>query len=314
MPAPDHLHAGHPVRQGWDAARARIARGGPPARPATRHVARWLDLRLHAWVRGQFLDTLQVTPRLLARIEAQRCPVTREALLAGTGPQAATVVLLREEAGFVAGNLVMMSVLAARTLAGDPTASLTPEAAQRAQDLRAFVTPMLHEQARARPLALLPPPRVRVLNPVHALQVLLTTLFSGGSYARRMTALGTAIPDALARRHYAALMSTLLARRLESDWAVGGESLQHALQDAWRHPMVQRRWADFTGCLTAAQCEHIVQRAVGRGLAAGRLRWLEPHRAVEGWAQPQVPRTSIAAPRATGPLPGHPLQTYNAQS
>ena len=297
MPSPDHLHPGHPVRQGWEAARLALARG---ARPASRHVQRWLDLRLAAWMHGRAFDALQVTPGLLARIEVQRCPVMRQALWHGEGAEPATaapavsalpggeeqavVVALRPQAGIVAGNLVMVSRRAARALAADVAAAQLDEAAaRRAADLRALVTPMPHGQASARPLAVLPPARVRVLNPAHELQALLTTLFAGGAYARRMSALGTLMPDAAARRAYCALMSTLLARRLESEWAVGREQVRELLEDAWLHPMVQRRWAELMQQLTSAQCARIVRRALERGLAAGRARWLEPERAVEGW-------------------------------
>jgi hypothetical protein len=313
IPSPDHLYPGHPVRQGWEAGHAALVRRGEPARPASRHVRRWLELRLKAWMHGRAFDALQVTPGMLARIETARCPVTREALApaheaghprsvpgAAGAPDEGVVVALREEAGIVAGNLVLVSRRAARALAseggaglvGDATGDATGDAAstqlgeaalRRAADLRALVTPMPHARASARPLTVLPPPRVRVLNPAHELQVLLATLFAGGAYARRMSALGTLMPDAASRRAYAALMSTLLARRLESEWAAGREQLRALLEDAWVHPMVQRRWAELMQQLTPAQCTRIVRRAVERGLAAGRARWLEPERAVEGW-------------------------------
>jgi hypothetical protein len=305
MPSPDHLYPGHPVRQGWEAGHAALVRRGEPTRPASRHVRRWLELRLKAWMHGRAFDALQVTPGMLARIETARCPVTREVLSpaheaghpggvpgAAGAPDEGVVVALREEAGIVAGNLVVVSRRAARALAGDATGDATGDAAsahlgeaalRRAADLRALVTPMPHARASARPLAVLPPPRVRVLNPAHELQVLLATLFAGGAYARRMSALGALMPDAASRRAYAALMSTLLARRLESEWAAGREQLRALLEDAWVHPMVQRRWAELMQSLTGAQCARIVRRAMERDLAAGRARWLEPERAVEGW-------------------------------
>ena len=306
-PGADHLHPGHPVRQGWEAALAGLARSGAALRPAfreRRHVRRWLELRLTAWMHGRAFDALQVTPGLLARIEASMCPITRERLvqdnarLLPADPRLAVqgvrqerddrdegvVVALREEAGFVAGNLVLVSRRAARALAGDALAGLGAEAARRAADLRALVTPAPYPQSPALPLSVLPPPRLRVLNPAHELQVLLTTLFSGGAYARRMSALGTLMPDAASRRAYATLMSTLLARRLESEWAAGREQVRQALEDAWLHPTVQRRWAELMGQLTQAQCARVVRRAMERGLAAGRARWLEPERAVEGWS------------------------------
>ncbi len=268
------------------------------------HLRRWLELRLAAWVHGRALDALQVTPGLLARLDASVYPITRERLaqerarLLPAEPQRVAhggrhdrddrdegvVVALREEAGFVAGSLVTVCRRAARALAGDASAGLGPEAARRAADLRALVTPAPYAQSVAQPLSVLPPPRVRVLNPAHELQVLLTALSSGGAYARRMSAPGTLMPDAVSRRAYATLMSTLLARRLESEWAAGREQVRQALEDAWLHPTVQRRWAALMGHLMAAQCARVVRRAMERGLVAGQAPWLESERAVEGWS------------------------------
>ena len=287
MPPADHLHAGHPVRRGWEAARV----GAPTCSgPATRHVERWLGLRLTAWLRGLPFDELQVTPRLLARIDARRCPVTREPLTFGAAaPTDAVVALLHEPAGVVAGNLAVMSRRAAQALAASPApdpapaTSLEPAASQRLQALRSFVQAAPHAQAAAQPLAVLPPVRVRVLNPAQALQVLLTTFHSAGSYARRMTELGALVPGPAARRAYAVFMSALLARRLEAGWAVGPEQVREVLEDAWLHEGVQQRWAALAQALGEAGCERLVHRALQHGLAAAPMRWLEPGRAVEGW-------------------------------
>ena len=43
---------------------------------ATRHVRKWLQLRLHAWLRGRSVELVQVTPNHLQQIEVSHCPIT----------------------------------------------------------------------------------------------------------------------------------------------------------------------------------------------------------------------------------------------
>ena len=288
MPAPDHLHPGHPVRVGWESARA----PGQPRPPSSPHLERWLALRLHAWLRGLHFDRGQVTPGMLARLAVSHCPVTREPLVGGAGAAAeAVVVALNERAGYVSGNLAMVSRRAAQALADPTQAALLEEpAALRLWSLRHLVTPMTHAQACAQPLRLLPPVRVRVLNPAHELQVVLGTLSLGPGYARRMSELGALMPGAGARRAYALFMSTLLARRLEA--ATGpaapreSQRLRQALEDAFQHPAVLRRWEALVAELDAAACQRLVRRALSRGLAGTRMRWLADEHALEGWEGP----------------------------
>src|SRR6218665_1707761 len=47
---------------------------------ATRHVRKWLQLRLHAWLRGRSVELMQVTPNYLQQLDVAHCPITREAL------------------------------------------------------------------------------------------------------------------------------------------------------------------------------------------------------------------------------------------
>ena len=51
---------------------------------ATRPVRKWLQLRLHAWLRGRSVELFQVTPNYLAQIDVSHCPITRIALSAAT--------------------------------------------------------------------------------------------------------------------------------------------------------------------------------------------------------------------------------------
>ena len=73
---------------------------------ATRHVRKWLQLRLHAWLRGRSVELVQVTPNHLQQIEVSHCPITRVALSAATLESTdASVDRVRNDAGYAAGNL-----------------------------------------------------------------------------------------------------------------------------------------------------------------------------------------------------------------
>ncbi len=110
VPPVQHLHAGSPVRQGWQAGRALF---GTRTLRVTRHVRKWLQLRLNAWVRGRAFEGLTVTPHFLAQIDVAECPVTREPLAHATGtPSDASVDRVNNDAGYAAGNLAVMSVRA----------------------------------------------------------------------------------------------------------------------------------------------------------------------------------------------------------
>jgi hypothetical protein len=134
-----------------------------PARQQARHVERWLGLRLMAWLRNLPFDELQVTPRLLARIDARRCPVAREPLTLGASARTdAVVALLHEPAGVVAGNLAVMSRGAAQAAAGVPAPP--PWSRPPSRGCRRCAPSSLPRPTRrppALPLAVLPPPRVR---------------------------------------------------------------------------------------------------------------------------------------------------------
>lgn len=193
VPPPQHLHPESPVRQGWQAGRALFGRRTLPARPAVRA---WLGLRLAAWQRGEAVETTQFNADLLRRLAVPRCPVTREALHApGDAPARATdgrpvPVRLNAGAAWAAGHVAVLAeraaaargtadaaTLMARVAATDIAAEagrLSPAEALRLAVLVSFVTPLPHEQAVQVPLAVLPPPRVRLLNAAQALQAMVT--------------------------------------------------------------------------------------------------------------------------------------------
>lgn len=312
VPPAEHLHEGNPVRQGWQAAQQVF---GNRTLRATPQVRLWLQLRLQAWLRGQAFETVQVTPNFLGQIEVGVCPVTRRALTHGLGkPTDAVVERMFNGAGFAAGNLAMLSAEARdakgelawsdalanarRIEAGEAEDILGLGAAEwmRLAVMMSLATPLAHEQVASLPLAVLPPNRLRVLNPVQALQLLLTLQFMRAGYARRMVDIAVAMP-AVARQEYHVLMHTLLARRVAAGPQADLPTLRRTMEDAWSHPLVVRRWQRLALRLTEADCERIVQHADRRGLTGTECRLLDRAAAVDGWAiAPQAPAQSYAAP------------------
>ncbi|MEI8265106.1 MAG: hypothetical protein WCI59_05090 [Betaproteobacteria bacterium] len=329
-PPADHLHAGHPVRQGWEAGRAAFA--GRTLAP-TRAARLWLALRLQAWLRSRAFDELWVTPRFLARIDVACCPVTQVVLThSPAGAESATdavVMPLHDRAGCVAGNLAVVSRQVALARAGlspqDMThvvqrlaagevasvAGLELQAWRRLQALTSLATPLAHDHAAAQPLHVLPPPRVRLLNPVQGLQAVLTMVFTWPGYARQLTDLGAWMPNAQARRAYFLFMNAMLARRLCARGAGPSTLVRHAMEQAWSHPLVQRRWQALAQVITPAQAERVLRgvaqrRAVSLGVAGAASaaggavgaqhlawRWMDASAATDGWAlDTQVGSTS----------------------
>ncbi len=323
-PPADHLHAGHPVRQGWEAGRAAFA---GRTLTFTRAVRLWLALRLQSWLRCCTFDELWVTPRFVARIDVACCPVTQVALTHNpTGAESATdavLMPLHEGAGSVAGNLVVVSRQVAqaraalnpedmgrtvqRLAAGESSsvAGMELPAWRRLQALTNLATPLAHDQAAAQPLHVLPPPRVRLLNPVQGLQAVLTMVFTGPGYARQLTDLGAFMPHAQARRAYFLFMNAMLARRLSARGAVPPALVRHALEQAWSHPLVQQRWQSLAQVITPAQAERVLRLVAQRGdgslgvpgatAPAGTVgsavgakslawRWMDASAATDGWA------------------------------
>ena len=312
-----HLNDHNPVGQGWAAGRAAF---GERRQRATAAVRQWLALRLQAWQEGAAFEDQQVNPAFLARIDVPLCPVSRQPLLLATGgPDDATVLRQNTAAAYAAGNLAVVGQqvaqawgpgdwAAARAQADALAASrgnhagLDADAWQRLVVLASFATPLPHAQAALLPLRVLPPNRVRVINPVQALQVMLTLQFSQAGYARRLLGLAALVPGADARQAFQIFMHTLLARRLGSGPQPAPQQLRQAMEDTWADVLVQRRWQRLASRLGAADCELLLQRASQRGLVVGGGRWLSADAATDGWAlaAPAAPAAVPAPRRAAG--------------
>lgn len=317
-PPVEHLQPGSPLRDGWQAGCAAF---GARTLRADLHVRKWLQLRTGAWLRGRAFDPLHVTPAYLRAIDVARCPVTREPLTHGTGRASdASIDRVNNDAGYAPGNLAVLSVRANRAKAAygcDDAMRFVRQieagrlgqidglaAAQwaRLAVLTSFATPLEHGVAATLPLLLLPPPRLRVLNPAQALQAMLTMQFARDGYTRRIAALVELMPDADTRQELRMFMHTLLARRIAAGWLDDAPALRRALEDVWTDPLVVRRWQRLALQLDAVACERIVRVAQQRGLAGPGLRWLPHEAATDGWS---LATRGYVAPCDSVPLPRH---------
>ena len=297
VPPAEVLHAGTPVCQGWMAGRAVFGRRVLATQRATRQ---WLQLRLLAWRRGIAFESQQVTPHYLAQLHVAACPVLRLPL-GGAAADATAVVVerLNPEAGYAAGNLAVLSRQAAQARegvglresvrraqqaawGGEPVAGLDTAACWRLAALRSYATALPFHEAARLPLAVLPPNRVRLLNAVQGLQALVTLQFATPGWSARTRAMAEMLPAHTVRHDFNLFVGALAPRALEA----GPDPLvlRRALEDAWQHERVQRRWQHFVLSLGEAGVEALLARATAQGLSPLRTLTHAPAQATEGWA------------------------------
>lgn len=296
------------LRQGLLAGRATF---GLRTLQPTRTVRKWLQLRLHAWLRGRSVELFQVTPHFLRQIDVSHCPITRMALSVATQQGSdASVDRVRNDAGYAAGNLAVISTRAnhakgahgfrsalrkareadlastpeapAPTRPADVAASLTADEWWRVAILCSFVEPLAHEEAVTLPMRVLPPNRLRLFNPVQALQALLSRQLLQPGWSRRFGRFETRLHGKAARRDFRAFVLALLPRVLEAAPA-GTQAAREAIEDAWSNALVQKRWQAFAGPLGAPACEELVVRAAADRLATQHVERLGAALATEGW-------------------------------
>ena len=284
---------------------------------ATRPVRKWLQLRLHAWLRGRSVELFQVTPNYLAQIDVCHCPITRVALSAATLEASdASIDRVRNDAGYAAGNLAVMSTKAnhakathgfaqaqhlaqriqAESLPG--LAGLTGDQWTRVAVLCSFVEPLPHEAACAISLRVLPPNRLRLFNPVQALQAFISRQLLKPGWSQRVSRFEEMLPGKPLKRDFKSFFMALLPRVLEAGKLVEPHEARWALEDAWRAPLVLQRWTQFARQLTAAQCDALVTKAAARRLGTGVVFALPDSQATEGW---NVATRGYEAPAAQTP-------------
>lgn len=293
-PPAAHCQYGNALLRGWRAGHACF---GARTRTAPRRVRLWLALRLHAWLRGRAFELADVTPHYLGQIEVLHCPITRVPLL----PTEQSVDRVCDAAAYAAGNLAMLSAQVNRAkgglrwdqalqrarqaeAGGGIVDGLDAAAWRRLATLISFVTPLPHAQAAAVPLHVLPPNRLRLLNPVQGLQALITRELARPDGTRRLRALAALLPGETSRVAFHRLLSALLPRRLEAGQDADALQLRHALEDAWAGECVNRSWQRFALALDEAAVERLLQRCAAGALTATRVLLHEPDSATEGWA------------------------------
>jgi hypothetical protein len=294
-PPTAHLFAASPLRQGWLAGRATFGRR---TLKASRHTRLWLQLRSHAWARGRSFETLELTPNYLQQIGVEHCPITRCALDEAT----LSIDRVRDDAGYAAGNLATMSRGAnaakarhdwasanelAASLAQGPfkqVAGLDAAEWQRVAVLCSFVTELPHAQAALLPMHVLPPNRLRLFNPIQALQALVTRQLAKPGWSQRLARIEALLPDEAIKGDFNRFVMALVPRVLSAGSLVLAHEIRWALEDAWSDALVQKRWARFALQLTAAQAEALVQRAAAKRLSTVHVQQHALPRATEGWA------------------------------
>ena len=275
VPPPHELQAPGAVGRGWLAGRAVF---GARTAPVPRSTRLWLQLRLSAWRDGVDFDLAGVTPALLDRIQVATCPVWRRPLGGGANADTAPVVeRLDRRRGFVPQNLALMSRHAATARAGaglatvlrhartaersgEPLDGLDADAWWRLAALLACALPLPFAQAARLPLALLPPSGVSPRNGAQRLQLLLTRQFLQAGWSARLGAMAAALPEAALRHDFNLLVGALAARLIEA--GADEREQRRALEDAWRHERVLRRWQTFAFGLGEAGVEALLQREV----------------------------------------------------
>ncbi|MEO3715410.1 hypothetical protein [Roseateles flavus] len=298
-PAVEHLFSASPLRQGWQAGHATFGRR---TLKAGGHTQRWLQLRTHAWARGRSFETTLLTPNYLQQLDTGHCPISRQPLNDIPGdPCQRSLDRVRDDAGYAAGNLAMMSrqanaakgdrdfaalQAAARSLQQGPIrqmGGLDAQAWQRLALLSSFVTPLPHEQAAALPLHVLPPNRLRLFNPIQALQALVTRQFATPGWSQRLARLEALLPQPDLQADFNRFVLAFVPRVLQQQQLQAPQDIRQALEDAWGHALVQRRWTRFALRLTAAQAEQLVQRAAAKRLCPVYVQQHEVPAATEGW-------------------------------
>lgn len=317
VPPAGLLLDGTPIGQGWRAGKAVFGRR---TLAATRPVRQWLALRIDAWRHGFAFEGTQVTAHYLGQIEATHCPVTRRLLGGASGSaDAAVVARLNDAAGYAAGHLAVLSNAAAAALDGldarealrraarvdagidAPPPGLAVADTWRLAVLASFATPLPFAEAARVPLRALPPNRVRVLNTVQGLQVMVTRLFATPGWSARVRTLAGLLPAA-EQRHDFHLFVGAIAARLPAAGADGRET-RRALEDAWACERVARRWQGFVLALGEAAVDRLLERAADAGLAGIRTVVHAPAAATEGWSLASQGRVGVQRRRGEVPAP-----------
>jgi hypothetical protein len=291
LPPTPALRPGSPLSEGWAQGGAtRAQRSGHTGLRPLADTQAWLGLRLKAWMQGVALELLHITPAVLAQCRPSHCPISRAPL------HTPVFERLHPQAAYAAGHVVALGPQAAAWLRGSLDTPCTEAEVARLDSLRSAVVPLPHAQAAAQPLRVLPPPRVRLFNPVQALGVWVSRQFLQDGWSQRLAQLERRIPGVENQHRFRHLVMAFMPRVL-SACREPADSLQRrwAVEDAWACPRVLSRWQAFALGLDAERCEALLQGLEARTTGAAgaiaspkrgtpaRLAHFSIEAATEGW-------------------------------
>lgn len=176
---------------------------------------------------------------------------------------------------------------------------LTAPQWRRVATLCSFIEPLDHGLASTLPMHVLPPNRLRLFNPVQALQALLSQQLLQPGWSHRCARFEALFQGQALRRDFKAFMIALVPRVLEAGQTATPIALRWAVEDAWTDERVLKRWQTFAGALSPAACEALVSRAAARKLATSAVEVIAPAQACDGWSL----ETRGWVATAPGPLP-----------
>ena len=230
----------------------------------------------------------------------------------------ASVDRVRNDAGYAAGNLAVMSTKAnhAKGATGFRGAlqrvqqieaehlpgldGLTAAQWARVAVLCSFVEPLDHSEASTLPLLVLPPNRLRLFNPVQALQAFVSQQLLTPGWAQRISRFEDLLPGKALKRDFKSFFMALLPRVLEGGRLYDPHTARWAIEDAWRASLVQQRWSAFARALDAARCEALLVKAAARRLTTRSIVPTHADAATDGWNLATRGYLPHAVPPATG--------------
>ncbi|MBL0720585.1 hypothetical protein JI742_11890 [Piscinibacter sp. Jin2] len=315
LPPAALMQPGNPLWQGYQAAQRAGRAGSRAGHPG---LGPWLALRRRAWLGGCGFETLELNPRHLASLARSHCPVSREPL--DPARLAEDLVRLRPDCAWAAGHLAVLAprvraalgrrdAAAVQALLQGLQAEDLPEAEglsraewQRLAALLDMVRPLPQAEALARPLSVLPPPRLRLLNPAHGLQALIAWQYLRPGFSARIAQIEAALPTPALRARLRRLHFALLPRVLEAAPQAEPEACRHAVEDAWHDPRVQQAWSLLGEALGEAGCAALLDRLAERARLDGLpLQARTLAQATEGWAPAEA---AMPLPSRLRRLPG----------
>jgi hypothetical protein len=110
---------------------------------------------------------------------------------------------------------------------------------------------------------------VRLVNPIQAVQALLSLQLATPGWGARSSRVAASIP-LLLRCEFHLFFHTLLAHTLRAGQSVAADdertAMRVAVERAWSEPTVQRRWERFARRIDAALAETLVERLAAEPL------------------------------------------------